>query len=161
LSFCYPGSEPEFAIPTKIDSCAMHVFERLIDVLPGCVTPAAGAAIVFFASKIGAGASQQFHGLSKAAPAIEVVVHARMIIEILSVNHGGPINFGDGGFHFAIGLSQVARYIGLLADTQQELSPAQVAAGVQIGGVAAGRVRINGSWNDCSGQTDQAERKGS
>ena len=42
----------------KIDGCAMHMFERPVDMTVRCVAPAASAAIVFFTPQIGTGASQ-------------------------------------------------------------------------------------------------------
>jgi len=151
-----PASEPKFAIPTKIDGGPMHMFERLIYVPIRRVAPTAGPSIIFLAPKIGPSASQQLHSLAKTAPAIEVHIRARVIVEILSVNYGGTVDFADGSFHFAIGLHQVARDIGLLPNAQQELSRAQIAAGAQIRGMAAGRVGIDGRGRESGGQSDQA-----
>jgi len=106
----------------KIDGGPMYMFESLIDVPVSCVAPAASAAIILFASKIGTGASQQLRGSSETVSSFQVRIHARVIVEIFSVDDGGPVDFSNGRVHFMIGFDQIARHIRLLPDAQQELS---------------------------------------
>jgi hypothetical protein len=145
-------SEPEFAIPAKIDGCPVHMFERLIDMPVRRIAPPVGAAVVLFAAQVGTRAPQQLNDPVEAAAAVEAGVHGRVIFDILSVKHGGPIDFTDCRFHFVVGLDQPARDIRLLLNAQQELSPAQVAAGSKIRGMAALGIEC-GQGED---QSDQA-----
>ena len=142
-------------IPTKIYGCPVHMFECLIDVLIRRIAPAAGSAIIFFASRIGAGASQQFHDSAETAPPIEARIHARVIVQVFSVDHSGTIHFGDGRLHFAIGLKQLARHIRFFPNPQQELSRAQIASGAQVGGMASRCVGIDGRGKYGDNYTNQ------
>ena len=126
------SSEPEFVIPVKIHGCPMHIFERLIDMPVRPIAPPGGAAVVLFTAKIGTGASQQLDNSVEAAAAVEMKIHGRVVVDILSIKHGGTIDFTDSSLHFVVGLDQTARDIRLLLNAQQELSPAHVAARSKI-----------------------------
>jgi hypothetical protein len=132
------------------------MFESLIDVLVSGIAPAAGAAVIFFAAEVGAGGAQQFHDFAEAFAAFKAQIDARMVVQVFSVEHGGAIDFTDGGSGFVIGFHQMARDVRFLADAQQELRGAQTAAGAQICGMPAGRIGIHGGWRNRNGQSDQA-----
>jgi hypothetical protein len=140
-----------------VDGGAVHVREGFIDMVVRRITPAAGAAIVLFAAKIAAGASQQLDDSAEAAAAIGKRIHVWVIFEIFTVDHGGAIDFTDSSFHLVVGLDQAARHIGFFLYTKQHLSPAQVASGAQISGMVARSVGIHGGGNNGRGKADETQ----
>ena len=48
-------SEAELVVPVEVDGGAVHVVQGFVDVPVRSVTPAAGAAVIFFAAEVGAG----------------------------------------------------------------------------------------------------------
>jgi hypothetical protein len=135
--------ESQFVIPMQIHGRSVDMFERSIDVPVSGITPAAGTPVILFAPKIRTSLSEQFDGPAKTAEAIKVHFDMRMIVNIFVIEDGGMIDFKDSGFDFVIRLDQVASHIRFLSDTQQKLSRAQIAAGMQIGRMAARHLRVD------------------
>lgn len=117
----------------QIDGCFVNMFERLIDMLISRVAPPAGAGVILFTAQVGAGGAQQFHHPAEAFPAFQTQIGMRMVVNVFAIDYRGAIDFADGGLYFMIGFHHMARHIELLADAQQKLSGAQVAAGARCG----------------------------
>jgi hypothetical protein len=147
----------EFVIPVQVDGGAMHVVEGLVDVTVGCITPAAGAAVVFFAPEVGAGVAQKLDGSAEAAATIEVDVGPRMVVYIFAIEDSGAVDFMDSSLDFAIGFDEAAGYVGFLANTHEVLGGAEVAASAEVGGMAAWSVGIERDGGKGCGNCEQCE----
>jgi hypothetical protein len=69
-----------------------------------------------------------------------------MVLKILVIQHSGTIDFTDGGFHFSGGRAKIARDIRFFPNAHQELRRAEIAASVQISGVASWRIGSGRGW---------------
>jgi hypothetical protein len=122
----------------------VHMLERTINVPVSGISPTPGSSVILFAAKVGPRFSEQIHRLVEAAQAIRDWLNGRMIVEIFVVEDRRLIDFMDGSLHFVVRFNHVARHIRFLSDAQQKLSGAQIAAGMQIGRMAAGHLRVDG-----------------
>jgi hypothetical protein len=75
-------------------------------------------AVIFYAREIAAGTSQQFNDLAEPPGSIKIYVRPRMVIHVLTVNHGCPVDFADRRLDFPVGFVKSVHHIGFLMYAQ-------------------------------------------
>ncbi len=102
-------------------------------------SPGDRARIVLFLINVAPRALEQRHGLSKSPGAIKRGIDPRVILQILAIDHRGPIDLMDGGFDFGVDHVHVAHHIGFVMHPQQKLRGAKIGARAQVARMASRR----------------------
>jgi hypothetical protein len=127
--------------PVRCALCRVNDLMSGVDVVKSTVAHIAGLGNVFCVSEVVVGCPEEFVGLAETIVRAEVGVDGEGIIEALAVVDRGALDLVDGGINLADGGVVVAAN-GIPRPVVAEVvtSCAEVAKGVEIGGVWAGNL---------------------